>query len=124
MAARRADRPVAALVWNLADVQQPSGLPDSSHTRTASGERQRFQVEFVGARPGQRVQVRYVDQERGSSMPAWREMGSPKYITLEQMQVLRRRAEIPPPTLMKLDAACKVALDLPPEGVALVELTS
>jgi xylan 1,4-beta-xylosidase len=122
MAARRADRSVAALVWNLADVQQPSGLPDSSHTRTVSGERQRFEVEFAAARPGQRVQVRYVDQERGSPMPAWREMGSPKYITPAQMLVLRGRAEIPPPTVMKLDAACRVNLDLPPEGVALVEL--
>ena len=55
-------------------------------------------------------------------MPAWREMGSPQYITLEQMHVLRRRGEIPPPAVLKLDAACQVNLDLPPEGVALIEL--
>jgi xylan 1,4-beta-xylosidase len=122
LAARRADGSAAALIWNLADVQQPSGLPDSSHTRTVSGDSKRFQIRFAAARPGQRVQVRYVDQERGSPMPAWREMGSPKYITLEQMQLLRRRAEIPPPTLLKLDAASQVTLDLPPEGVALIEL--
>jgi xylan 1,4-beta-xylosidase len=122
LATRRADQSVAALIWNLADVKQPSGIPDQGHTRTVSGERQRFQIEFAGARAGQRVQVRYVDQERGSPLPAWREMGSPQYPTMAQIQELRHRADIPPPILLKLDAHSGLVLDLPPEGVALLEL--
>ncbi len=77
LATRRADRSVAVLVWNLADVSQPSGIPDAGHTRAVSGSAKRFQVELHGAHPGQRVNIRFVDQERGSPMPAWREMGSP-----------------------------------------------
>ena len=122
LASRRADRSIAALVWNLAQVEQPSGIPDQGHIRTVKGERKRFEIEFAGARPGQRAQVRFVDQERGSPMPAWREMGSPQYLTSQQIQVLRQRAEIAPASPQKLDAACRVVFDLPPEGVALVEL--
>ena len=49
--------------------------------------------------PGQRVQVRFVDQDRGSPMPVWRAMGSPQYPTPEQIALLRQRADIPPPRL-------------------------
>jgi xylan 1,4-beta-xylosidase len=122
LASRRTDRSTAALVWNLAEVIQPSGIPDQSHTRSVQGEAKRFQIEFAGARAGQRVQVRYVDQERGSPMPAWREMGSPQYIKPAQIEVLRARAAIPPATTLKLDAARQLVIDLPPEGVALIEL--
>lgn len=122
LASRRADRSTAALVWNLAEVVQPSGIPDQSHTRSVQGEAKRFQVGFVGARPGQRVHIRYVDQARGSPMPAWREMGSPQYIKPDQITLLRQRAEIGPPETQKLDAVGRLLIDLPPEGVAMLEL--
>jgi xylan 1,4-beta-xylosidase len=122
LASRRGDKSTAALVWNLADVSQASGMPGQSHTRTVKGTAKRFQVELAGARAGQRVQVRFVDQERGSPLPAWREMGSPQYLKPEQIDLLRRRAEIEPAKILKLDAARQVVLDLPPEGVALLEL--
>ncbi len=122
LASRRVNQSISAIIWNLADVAQPSGIPDQTTVRTVSGEAKRFQVEFTGARPGQRVQVRFVDQERGSAMPAWREIGSPQYIKPDQIQALKQRAEIAPPTVLKLNAARQVTLDLPPEGVALMEL--
>jgi xylan 1,4-beta-xylosidase len=120
--ATRRDKTVAALVWNLADVLQPGGIPGASPTRSVKGEAKRLDVEFIGARAGQKARVSYVDQERGSPMPAWRQMGSPQYIKPEQIQALRQRAEIPPPSTLRLDASRKLTLDLPPEGVALVEL--
>jgi xylan 1,4-beta-xylosidase len=49
-------------------------------------------------------------------------MGSPQYIKPDQIRLLRQRAQIPPPTMMRLDASRKLTLDLPPEGVALIEL--
>jgi xylan 1,4-beta-xylosidase len=64
-----------------------------------------------------------VDQERGSPMPAWREMGSPQYLKPGQIELLRQRADIPPPTTLKLDATRQVTIDLPPEGVAFIELS-
>jgi xylan 1,4-beta-xylosidase len=122
LSSRRTDGSVATLVWNLADVKQPAGLPGQSLTRTVAGEPKRLRVEFAGMRPGSNARVRYVDWERGSPMPAWRAMGSPQYIKPAQIKLLRRSAEIAPPQTMRLDSSSKLTIDLPPEGVALIEI--
>jgi len=124
LASRRRDGSVAALVWNLADVKQPGGIPGASRTREVHGDAKRLAVDLAGARPGQPVRVRYVDQSRGSPMPAWRAMGSPQNPRLDQIEALRRSAEIASPVMMRLDASRRLVLDLPPEGVALIELAA
>lgn len=122
LASRRADGGTTALVWNLADVQAPSGIPGILRTRTVNGGPKTVTIEFRGAKAGQPVKVSYVDQARGSPFPAWRAMGSPQYPTPAQLIQLRRASEIAPPTRMRLAADRSLSLDLPPEGVALVEL--
>lgn len=122
LASRRADGSVAALVWNLAEVKQPSGIPGASASRFVSGSAKRVTVAFRGARAGQPVRVRFVDRDRGSPFPAWHAMGAPQYPTPAQLGTLRRAAEIAPPTHLRLDAARSLSFDLPPEGVALIEL--
>lgn len=122
LATRRGSHSVAAMVWNLAEATQPSGIPGLAPRRTVLGEKRSYQVEFSGARPGQAAVVRYVDQERGSPMPAWRAMGSPQYPTPLQIAGLRRNADIGPPEHRRLDANRKLTISLPPEGVALIEL--
>jgi xylan 1,4-beta-xylosidase len=122
LASRRTNGSVAALVWNLADVKQAAGLPGASNVRNVVGEAKRYDIAFPGARPGQPVHVRFVDQVRGSPLPAWRAMGSPQYPTFAQIKQLRQRADVPPAVVMKLDAARRLKLDLPPEGIALIEL--
>jgi xylan 1,4-beta-xylosidase len=112
---------VSALVWNLADTVQPSGIPGRAHSRSVSGDAKLLQIEFTAAQPGQRVKVRYVDQVRGSPMSAWRAMGSPQYPRRDQLEALRKAAEIPPAKAMRLGSDSKLTLELPPEGVALVE---
>jgi len=124
LASRRSDGSTAALIWNLADVEQASGIPGERHARKVKGEPKRYQVHMAGARAGQRVQFRFVDQERGSPIPAWREMGSPQYLRPEQIKVLRQRAEVAPPKVSKLDDTLQISFDLPAEGVALIELSS
>lgn len=49
-------------------------------------------------------------------------MGSPKYPTREQMAKIRAAADIAPPEVRKLGKAGELTIDLPPEGVALIEL--
>src|SRR6202008_3493201 len=93
LATRRTGQSVAALVWNLAEATQPSGIPGMSHTRSVTGDAKRYSVEFAGARPGQAALVHYVDQARGSPMPAWRTMGSPQYPSPQQIATLRRNAD-------------------------------
>jgi xylan 1,4-beta-xylosidase len=121
LASRKGRDGFAALVWNLADVQQAPGIPGASSKRTVVGERKSLTVRLQGARAGQQVQVSYVDQQRGSPYPAWRALGSPQYPTREQMQAIRQAAEIAPPEVKALDARGELTLDLPPEGVALLE---
>ena len=115
-------RTVSALVWNLAEVQQAAGIPGASAERKVSGTAKRLDVRFAGVRPGARARVLYVDQARGSAMPAWRAMGSPPFPTMAQIEKLRQAAEIAAPVTMTLDRISSISLDLPPEGVALIEV--
>ena len=120
--ASRTKEGAAALVWNLAEVKQPSGVPGMSSQRIVTGERKNVQVRLKGARPGAPVRVSYVDQERGSPLPKWRELGSPQYPKKDEIDQIRRSAELAPPETRRLDKQGVLTLDLPPEGVALIEL--
>lgn len=112
---------VSALVWNLAEAKQPAGIPGATAVRTVSGSHKRLDVRFAGLRAGTRARVSYVDQERGSPMPAWRAMGSPQYPTPAQIALLRSAADIAPAKAARLGEGGSLSLDLPPEGVALIE---
>jgi xylan 1,4-beta-xylosidase len=121
--ASRTDRGVAALIWNLAEVKQPSGVPGAASKRIVEGSAKRINVKLQGARPGATVKISYVDQERGSPLPKWRALGSPQYPTREQTVEIRKSAELAPPETMRLDRNGAIAVNLPPEGVALIELS-
>lgn len=119
--AARDERGVTALIWNLAEVPQPAGIPDATAVRTVTGETKTYNITFRGARRGQRVHVSYVDQERGSPFPAWRAMGSPRYPNPAQLGQIRASAEIASPERHRLSGDGVLSLTLPPEGVALIE---
>jgi len=121
LASQRDGGGFAALVWNLADVQQAPGMPGASSKRVVAGSRKLTMVRLRGAQAGQQVKVSYVDLERGSPYPTWRSMGSPKYPTRAQMDTIRQAAEIAPPELRNLNTRGELVLDLPAEGVALIE---
>lgn len=122
LASRGEDGRIASMVWNLADVVQPSGIPGAGSQRKVSGNSKRLAVKFDGVAAGSKAYVRFVDQERGSPLPAWRRMGSPRYPTAAQVAQLRLAAEVAAPVEMRLDASGSLNLDLPPEGVALIEI--
>ncbi|WP_380879344.1 beta-xylosidase [Sphingomonas sp. DBB INV C78] len=120
--ASKTGKGAAALVWNLAEVQQPSGIPGRSSERTVTGSARRFAIALKGARPGARVKVSFVDQERGSPLPRWRALGSPQYPTRTQVEEIRKAAELAPPEQRRLDRNAGLLIDLPAEGVALIEI--
>ncbi len=122
LASRRADGGVAALVWNLADVPQAMGLPASTMVRKVTGDAKRLDIRIAGAQAGAIAHVRYVDETRGSPMPAWRAMGAPQYPTVAQIAALARISQPSAPVAMRLGQGGHLSLDLPPEGVALIEL--
>jgi xylan 1,4-beta-xylosidase len=121
LASRREDGGMAALVWNLAEVAQPAGLPDASVPRKVTGEPSRIALAIPDLPAGQHVRVTRIDMSRGSPIPAWQAMGAPKLPTSAQVEHLRAAAVLPAPELRRLDAQRSLVLDLPPEGVALVE---
>ncbi len=122
LASRRDDGSIATLVWNLSEVSQQSGIPVPGAARVLAGHAKRLLAGFGGSKAGAVARVSFVDQQRGSPMPAWRKMGSPQYPTAAQITTLRKAAEIAPPATMQLDKNGQIALDLPPEGLALIEL--
>lgn len=121
LASRRSDGKLAALVWNLAEVPQAAGIPGADATRNVAGSDKRLIVTIEDGKPGQALRVTCVDQNRGSPFPAWRKMGSPKLPASRQIAALRAAAELPASTGMRLDENRQLKLDLPPEGIALIE---
>ena len=85
------------------------------------GAAKRYTVTLPDMKPGQLLKVRYVDQQRGSPLPAWRAMGSSKLPTMAQIDVLRRSAETLRAEVRRLDTARRLTLELPAEGIALIE---
>jgi xylan 1,4-beta-xylosidase len=122
LATKRADGSTAVLVWNLARVGQPSGIPGSGSTRDVVGDPKRYAIRLAGVRPGALARISYVDQGRGSPLPAWRAMGSPQYPTREQIAQLKTAAELPKPAVQRVSVGSTITVELPPEGVALIEL--
>lgn len=122
LATRRVNGSAAVLLWNLAEVTQPAGIPGASSVRKVTGEAKRFRLKLSGARAGASARVSYVDQERGSPMPRWRAMGSPQYPTREQIAEIRASAELRAPEVRRVGRGGELVIALPPEGVALVEI--
>lgn len=112
---------ICALVWNLAEVDQPGGIPGMTSERKIVGGARRVTVQFDGLKGGRTAQVHYVDWERGSPMPAWRAMGSPRYPSRAQIAQLRQVSR-PVVETRRLGADASLTLDLPAEGLALVEI--
>jgi xylan 1,4-beta-xylosidase len=121
LASRRSDGSVAALVWNLAEVVQPGGIPGANTKRDVVGSPKRVSITIPTMRPGQHLKVTHVDQERGSALSTWRKMGSPKIPTLRQLDILRRSAQLGQPEIRKIGRDGRIVIDLPAEGVALIE---
>jgi beta-xylosidase len=123
IASRLAHGGSAILIWNLADVTQPKDLPGTkTGERRVIGERKQISVVLNGAGPRRDVRISYVDQ-RGSPISVWRGLGSPQYMTRMQLAKVRAAAELDAPELRKLDGNGKLKLELPPEGIALLELS-
>jgi hypothetical protein len=68
------------------------------------------------------VELSYVDMDPGSPFPTWRKLGSPQYPTPAQMAQIRASSEIAAPEMRQLGKDDMLSIDLPPEGIALIEL--
>ena len=58
---------------------------------------------------------------RGSALPAWQAMGSPQYPTASEVQKLRDGAALPVAEEIAIRNG-ELTIELPPSGLALVEV--
>jgi xylan 1,4-beta-xylosidase len=108
LATLRADGTIVVAIWNLF-------LPDEQ------GQSKDVSVTVKGPTTPHRVVISRVDATHGSLLRLYDSMGRPSYPTPKQLEDLRRAAELPAPD-MKMLAHGKITLELPPQGLVLIEI--
>ena len=131
LATRRKDGTVAILLWNLIPAQAggiANGNPvgASGGANEMRGARRRFVLKLSGLPAAAMVIVHQVNGEVGTAIPKWQAMGSPKYPSANQISDLRSAAELPEPEKRRLGVgeADAFSIELPPNGIALLEFTA
>jgi xylan 1,4-beta-xylosidase len=104
---RRRDGTLVLAVWNYS----PPG---------EAGTPQTFMLQFKGTR-AVHATISLVDHDHGDVRPAYEKMGSPQYPTRNQIEALRKAAELPAPETRPLKHG-ELTLTLPAQGLALIEL--
>jgi xylan 1,4-beta-xylosidase len=105
---KRADGTIVVAVWNLF-------LPEEQ------GKPKDFTISFSGLSGAHVARISRVDAVHGSLIPLYDSMGKPKYPSETQLRDLRRAAELPAPEYKDLEQG-KLTLELPPHGLALIEI--
>jgi xylan 1,4-beta-xylosidase len=128
LATRREDGSVAILLWNLIPAQAggiANGNPMAATggANDLKGAARRFHLKLSGLGRSATVAVTEVNGQVGTAIPKWREMGSPKYPTTNQISELRNAAELPKPDVQALEqnGTPEFSIELPPNGIALLE---
>jgi xylan 1,4-beta-xylosidase len=105
---KRADGTPVIAAWNLF-------LPEEE------GRPKEVNIQLKDAQKYRRAFIYRLDSKRGSLAPAYDAMGKPPYPTSQQIKQLRQAATIPPPEIRALKDG-QLLLELPPQGLALIEL--
>jgi xylan 1,4-beta-xylosidase len=105
---RRADGTIVMAIWNLF-------LPDDQ------GQPKDVSILVKGLTSPHRVFISRLDATHGSLLSLYDSMGRPAYPTPKQLEDLRRAAELPAPEV-KMMRDSKLTLELPPQGLALIEI--
>ena len=108
LATRRADGTLVVAVWNLVEPEE-KGAPKPAR------------LQFRNTNPSGTVLISRADESHGNTLAAYRKMGSPQYPTQAQVEQINREGELPPPEAVQLRNGA-IAIDIPPNGLAVLEL--
>jgi xylan 1,4-beta-xylosidase len=108
LATVRADGTLVVAIWNLF-------LPEEQ------GQPKEVSIIIKGQTTPQRVSVMRLDATHGSLLRLYDSMGRPAFPTSKQLADLRRAAQLPAPEIKTLTHG-KLTLQLPPHGLALIEI--
>jgi xylan 1,4-beta-xylosidase len=128
LATRRTDGSTAILVWNLIPAKNRGALANgdpfaaSGGNSGAKGEPLSVELNLRGLN-AKRVKISQVNGQVGTAEPAWKAMGSPPYPSRDEIEKLRRAAELPTAEIRPLPQSANTpfSITLPPNGVALLE---
>jgi xylan 1,4-beta-xylosidase len=107
LATIKAGSPVLA-TWNLV-------LPG------ATGSPRSVTFDFAGLNGSHTAIIHRVDSEHGSLLGLYRQMGSPRYPTQEQIEQLRRAAMLPAPEQVPIKDN-QLTIELPAQSLAVIEI--
>ncbi len=129
LATQRADGATALLLWNLIPLgkfkSSLAGLMASRDGGPPQGEPLMVQLQLNGLNGRRQVTVREVNRKVGTAIPAWEAMGKPQYPSREQISELRAAAELPKPVTHALaEGQHELVIELPPDGIVLLEFES
>jgi xylan 1,4-beta-xylosidase len=105
---RRADGTLVIAAWNLVE----PGTAGSDKTVT---------FDLQGVPDGTFAQIRRVDSGHGDTLDAWKQMGSPKDPTEQQIHDLRKASQIGKPESAAINSH-RLSVTLPPMGLAVIEI--
>jgi len=129
LATRRSDGSIAILIWNL--TPQPPGQRTSTGDPSLQtgaqysglGTAREFVLAFQNARAHLKGRITRVDENSGNLSRAYKELGSPAYPTLRQIDALMKESELAKPEKISLAGRGELRLTVPPNGVALIEMS-
>ncbi|HEV2381903.1 MAG TPA: cellulase family glycosylhydrolase [Terriglobia bacterium] len=112
LATRRHDGSLEIAVWNYAPPE-------------AAGSSKQVTLSFEGLPRQRHVRVQWVDDQRGSSLAAWKAMGEPAFPSREQQRQLRAAGQLPAAESRTLSAGQSPTLNLTlgPHALAVVEIS-
>ena len=87
----------------------------------ASGAEKTITLELNNIATGAHAVIRRVDASHGDTLDAWKKMGSPAYPSKAQIEALRKASETGAPETVQI-AQHRLSLNLPPMGLAVVEI--
>ncbi|MGB5851259.1 MAG: glycosyl hydrolase family 39 [Rhodanobacter sp.] len=115
---KRDDGTVVLALWNYAP---PVGDTASYTPGKPKGTNKHFSVDVRHLAAGARATVWRLDEDHGNAVAAFDQMGRPDFPSRAQIAALRKAGEMAPPQRVDLHDG-KLQLDIPPQGLVVVEL--
>jgi xylan 1,4-beta-xylosidase len=78
-------------------------------------------LQVKGLTGSHRVKIYRMDRDHGSPLPAWEAMGKPRYPTRQQLETLRKAAELPAAESRTMVDG-KITLTIAPQSLFLIEV--
>jgi xylan 1,4-beta-xylosidase len=124
LASRREDGSAAILAWNLIPrtVRNTAGDPLAAFQGEVltAGSTQRLDIAIANTQAST-AQLTVLDPAQASAEAAYASLGHPDYPTREEIAELKRRAALPPAVTIPIRDS-SVAIELPPNAIALLEV--